>query len=179
MRKLIQLALLTSIALHVKAQNSFMIGSKVLPSSNSFYFQKDSYYKCDYGFEAGCVELFFSKDGSINMFVIKVYSGIWKNRIRGNLLIYLEDNSLITCTDKGKFDIVDNYATTIYYLTNSEIAKIKNSNISRIRFSFGSSPYMLEDKSLPNQYFNAMGIGYDRFKGGKTDVSGIVTDFFK
>ena len=55
--------------------------------------------------------------------------------IRGKLIIYLDDGTVISCIDRGKYDYVDNVTTTVYYLTADELSKMKNSNINTVRYA--------------------------------------------
>jgi len=56
-------------------------------------------------------------------------------RIAGDILIYLTDGTVITCIDRKIFDLADDMATTVYYLTKTELEKMTQSNLKTIRFS--------------------------------------------
>ena len=55
--------------------------------------------------------------------------------IRGSLRIYLNDGSVVTCVDRQIYDQVDNFSTTVYYLTVNEKKRIDDEGINLIRFS--------------------------------------------
>ena len=55
--------------------------------------------------------------------------------IGGTVYIYLEDNSFITCTDKGLREHADNMTYAYYTFTPAEIAKLRKSPIKDLRFS--------------------------------------------
>mgnify|MGYP003498816472 FL=1 len=54
--------------------------------------------------------------------------------IGGNVYLTLEDGSFIICTDKIIRDSKDKQIMAYYFLTNSEMAKLKVLSISNIRF---------------------------------------------
>lgn len=72
-------------------------------------------------------------------------------RVKNKLILYLDNNEVITCVDRGKFDIVDDYATTLYYLTKEEINKLKKSNISTIRYTVGDNYGLNKSYSVTNR----------------------------
>ena len=55
-------------------------------------------------------------------------------KIANKLIIYLDDGTVISCTDRGINDNVDDIATSAYRLTPSEISKMKKSNINTVRY---------------------------------------------
>ncbi len=58
-------------------------------------------------------------------------------RVKNKLILYLDNNQIVTCVDRGRYDIIDDYATTLYYLTKEEMIKLRRSNISKIRYTIG------------------------------------------
>lgn len=59
--------------------------------------------------------------------------------IGGTVYIYLEDNSFITCTDKGLREYKDGIASAYYVFSPAEIGKLKSSAIKDLRFSVKGS----------------------------------------
>jgi hypothetical protein len=55
--------------------------------------------------------------------------------IRGTVYIYLANNTIITCTDKGDFESKGDTITSYFILSNKEIQQIKKINIQSIRFN--------------------------------------------
>jgi len=96
--------------------------------------------------------------------------------IRGKLTIYLDDGTVISCLDRGKYDYVDNIATTIFYLTKDELEKMKVVNINTIRYTLKC----VSGCSYPTESFSASnkesGYGYE--KKEKTDVPNLIRELF-
>lgn len=111
-----------------KAQNSLLIGEQVYPCSYTYSFIQNSDFMRD------PLDIIFANDNETIMVVVSLKT-MTPVRVSGNLFIYLDDNSIITCTDKGKFDYVDNIATTVYPLTSEQLNRLKNTNINKIRYS--------------------------------------------
>lgn len=57
------------------------------------------------------------------------------NYIGGTVSVFLNDGTIIKCTDKGMRDHVDNQCIVLYNFTNSEIERLKLNRITRIRFT--------------------------------------------
>jgi len=55
--------------------------------------------------------------------------------IGGTVYLFLEDNSVITCTDKGAREFIDQYAISFYQFSGVEMQQLKGSPIKNIRFS--------------------------------------------
>ena len=112
------------------AQNTFLIGEKTYPCTPLIYFPSDGQYL------SGNLIVLIAKNEETGMIVVSISVDLnTNNRIKGNIIIYLDNNTIITCIDRNKFDIVNDFATTIYYLTKDEINKLKNINIQKIRFT--------------------------------------------
>lgn len=111
----------------VISQNTFFIGEKTYSSTDSYELRSGWHAK---------LKVLFIKDGEKGMIAVTTYA-LGSQRIKGKLMIYLEDNTIITCIDRNKFDIVNSEATTIYYLTKEEINRLKSTNIASIRYSVG------------------------------------------
>lgn len=121
-----------------------------------------------------------AKNGEAGFFVVST-EVMTTVRIKGNLLIYLDNGELITCIDKGKFDLVDDIATTVYYLTSSEVNKLKENNIQKVRFSLKTTgskySYSTEEGS-----FSATNKGkageFDNSSYNKIDFPALVNNLF-
>jgi len=129
MKKIILLLLFTLVySQEGVSQNTFFIGEKMYPCTETFTLISNS--KSYTGYD---LDVLIAKNGNTGFIVVSTEtSSVF---IKGKLMIYLEDGTIISCTDRGIYDYVDNTATTVYYLTNAEIEKMKLKNISTIRFS--------------------------------------------
>lgn len=119
------------------AQNTFFVGSKKYDCTYTFTLQSNT------ELDKHNLDVVIAKNGEAGMIVLSTEVMMGEEvglKIRGNATIYLEDGTVIICADRGKYDFVDNTATTIYYLTKEEINKMKLSNIETIRFSLKCSP---------------------------------------
>lgn len=123
---IITLALLPS--LNVNGQNFAFIGENSYPSTEKFTLQSNSDKE-----DIGNLNLVFAKDGTTSLIVVssKLTDAV---KIAKKLIIYLDDGTVISCTDRGINDNVDDVAISAYYLTTTELSKMKNSNINTIRF---------------------------------------------
>jgi|SRR5690554_825360 len=120
------------LPLTVFAQNSFFIGNKTYDSTDEFELKSNQFI----GGQNLKVTIAKNNESGLLIVSCNLYADFL--RIKGKLLIYLDDKSIITCLDKNKYDYVDNTATTVYYLTKDEIDQLKSSNIYSIRFSIAS-----------------------------------------
>lgn len=104
--------------------NTFFIGNKTYPCSKS-------YSLClNYNLNAIATSLLIAKDGDNGLLALTS-----NGKIHGTLLLYLDDNTIITCYDKYLYDQVNLIWTTVYNLTKVEIAKLKTTNVNSIRFN--------------------------------------------
>lgn len=159
-----------------KGQNLFFIGEKHYPCTEEFSLPPSiprnmvitgrPIYSSS---TRNDVDILIAKDGQRGLFVISDYTNDYRNLIKGKLLIYLDDLTVITCIDRGKYDYVNNIATTIYYLTPTELNKMKNSNINKIRYSlniqgdFTASNIVIFDGYRENKYKNERGWGETKY----------------
>ena len=163
-RILIILTATLVIALTAKGQNLFFIGENSYPCTETFTLQSnsDEYYIND-------LNVLFAKDGKTALFVVSTET--IDVLIRGKLVIYLDDGTVITLTDKGNYDYVDKIASAVYYLTNEELNKMKNSNINTVRYSLEE-----EDNGVTpfGGNFSASNKG-----NPKIDLPALVSEFFE
>lgn len=113
-------------------QSNFLIGDDVYPCTDAQKLKLNSDYLSYDG-----IEVIFAKDGVKAMLIlsIKLGGGNPHERIAKSLFIYLDDNNILKCPDSNKYDVVDDVVTTIYYITNEQLTKLKSVNIDKIRFS--------------------------------------------
>jgi hypothetical protein len=55
--------------------------------------------------------------------------------IKGTVYVYLANNTIITCVDKGSFDSTTNTITSYFIFSNSEMQQLKKHDIQSIRFN--------------------------------------------
>ena len=111
------------------AQNLFFIGEKSFPSTETFEMKSNS----DYHYSD--LDVLIAKDADKGLIVVSTEIMGGGVRIKGKIIIYLDDGTVITCIDRNRFDFINNIATTIYSLTSDELDKMKESNINTIRFT--------------------------------------------
>ena len=127
LKHLLTITVLT-LTLHcgLNAQNLFFIGDKSYPSTGSFELKLNDSFD-----NLKCI---IAKNGVTGFFVISK-STMTGSVVKGNVIIYLDDGSVITLLDRGKRDYVDGTSTNVYSLTAAEIIKLKNSIINTVRFT--------------------------------------------
>ena len=110
------------------AQSFTFIGEHSYPSTEPFRLQSNSDKE-----EISDLNIVFAKDGETSLVIVssKLTDVV---KIANKLILYLEDGSVISCTDRGINDNVDEIAISAYYLTKSEVAKLKSSNLNTIRY---------------------------------------------
>jgi hypothetical protein len=151
--------------LNVNGQNFAFIGENSYPCTEKFILQSNSDKE-----DIGNLNLVFAKDGTTSLVVVSAkLTDVVK--IAKKLIIYLDDGTVISCTDRGINDNVDDVATSAYYLTATELSKMKNSNINTIRFEI-VCPICGPFNSWEGVY-SASNIG-----NSKTDFTPVVQSFF-
>jgi hypothetical protein len=142
-------------------QNTFFIGSKTYPCTESFLLSPSNNNPS--AFNNG-LTIIIAKNGEAGMIALSYENsggGGGGLRVKGNISIYLDNGTIISCTDRNKFDYVDGIATTVYYLTKDEIFKMKNSNVNSIRYSLkcidcqwatNEGNYSVSNKQKSNYY---------------------------
>jgi hypothetical protein len=152
------------ITLTAKGQDLFLIGEQSYPCTKTFTLKSnsDEFYIND-------LNVLFAKDGKAALFGVSTKTK--DVLIRGKLIIYLDDGTVITLTDKGNYNYVDKIASAVYYLTNEELSKMKSSNIKAVRYTLEREDGMA---SPFGGNFSASNKG-----PSKIDFTAIVSGFFK
>ena len=131
--KNLYILILTLLSYNVFSQSLLFIGEKSYPSTGSFYLKTNLSHGSNLN-----VTIAKKENGGIICLETSIFGGNdeWCLLfIRGKTIIYLDDGDVISLLDRGIYDSVDNTASTIYYLTETEIEKLKKSNIHTIRYS--------------------------------------------
>ena len=151
---------------------TIIIALLTLISPNSYcqesFFIKQKSYECTEGIGlnssfshfsgVGGITLRFANERDQAMIILSIKPGPFDNlneeRIREDVFLYLDDNSVISCHDKNLFDLLGPWAHTVYYLSKKDTEKIKKSNIKEIRYKLGSNTH--------SKYFTAN--NHDRYE---------------
>ena len=160
------LTLVLAFSAKMNAQNFTFIGENSYPSTERFELQSNSDKE-----EISNLNLVFAKDGISPMIIVssKLTDVV---KIANKLIIYLDDGTVISCTDRGINDNVDDVATSAYRFTSSEISKMKGSNINTVRYEIVCPVCGV---------FNSWEGVYSASNKGssKTDFTKVVERFFK
>lgn len=160
------LILILAFAVNVNAQSFTFIGENSYPSTERFELQSNSDKE-----DIGDLNVVFAKDVETSLVIVSAkLTDVVK--IANKLIIYLDDGTVISCTDRGINDNVDDVATSAYRLTSSEISKMANSNINTVRFEIVCpicGPF-----NLWEGVYSASNKG-----SSKTDFTKVVEQFFE
>ncbi|MFT3796091.1 hypothetical protein [Flavobacterium sp.] len=88
----------------------------------------------------GTAKVQIAKDGKGGVLKIAVQTTDPSFFIGGVAYVYLEDNTIIVCTDKRMRTNKDNVSTVWYTFSTVEMNKLKTTNIGSIRFSIRGNP---------------------------------------
>jgi len=127
-RTLILLSLFLTLSLEALCQNYVVIGESSYPSTEIFKLRSNA----DVNF-INDLNLIFAKDGEQAVLIVRS-ALVSTVRISGEVLIELEDKSVITCTKKGQKENIDGFASTEYKLTKEDLALLKKSNIQTVNY---------------------------------------------
>lgn len=120
----------------------FLIGSIVVSAQQTIVTKDGKQYKatpvwdfvCDNYALTSTVQVQLARTEKGGLLKIGVQTTPGSFYISGTVYIYLQDNTFITCTDKGLAANQDNRAYGYYTFTPAEMNKLKNSPIKDIRF---------------------------------------------
>ena len=160
------MTLALTFAINANGQNFVFIGENSYPSTERFTLQSNSVDE-----DKGDLKLVFAKDGKTNLIVVssKLTDVV---KIAKKLIIYLDDGNVISCTDRGINDNVDDIAISAYHIKTEEIDKMKSSNINTIRYEIvcpvcGTFNYWEGVYSASNK------------GSSKTDFKKVIASFYK
>lgn len=153
------------VTLTVKGQNLFLFGDKSYPCTETITLQSNS--------ASNNLNLLFGKDGTKALIGVSIkLKFMIEQAFTGNLIVYLDDGTVITCEDQGKHDFVNNATSAIYYLSNEQLNKMKNSNINTVRYTLKSSDGYSFSPDAGN--FSASNKG----RSATTDFPTVLTNFY-
>jgi hypothetical protein len=125
------------------------VGTKVYSSTPAFTFSQNGGGLNSFSPVNVLVGKRNSSDG-----LIMISMPSFEGRLKKGLMIYLDDGTVISCTDRNLFDEVDNETMGVWYLTSSEIIKMKNSDISTIRYTLHWHGIEYKAFTASNKYNN-------------------------
>ncbi len=132
--------ILVLLALGAKSQTIF-IGDKTYSSSDEIFL--DDFNNTSSVFKTGASITFVKKLDGSGFLIFKFSGGIPNEAVKGVVTFYLDNDSLLKFIDRKKYDCANEECSTIYYLTASEIKKLKTTNIQAIRFSTSAGDLIL------------------------------------
>lgn len=128
--KIILIALITSMsALILNAQNYIYHGDNQYEATQSWVFKLNGTYWSE---DPELTIAKHSNGGYLMLSIAVPGNGV---HIGGTVFVFLEDGSIIKCTDKNIKDYVDNKSIALYNFTMDEIEKLKSFHITKVRFS--------------------------------------------
>jgi|SRR5690554_1035820 len=145
MKKVISTVMLF-LCLITNSQNKIYSGEKSYSSTPSFEFNQeansfnhlDSYYEF-LNLSVGKTNqggiILLEKNNRINSKNGSFFDLTIETKIKGDLFLYLSDGSVIRCLDRKIRGYIDNTTSSIYYLTKSEVEKLKSSSIVKIVYN--------------------------------------------
>lgn len=155
--------LLMSVLSNLFSQNdTFFIGEKKYPCTDTYLIGR----KLPNSLPKPDLFVSLAKDNNKCLFILKTYE--LSKAIIGTVILYLDDNTLIKLLDRKIIDCKDDNCTSVYYLTESEVAKLKAVNIATIRYnlifkSFISTPVSSSDSYTVDNLDYTTGGGYDDY----------------
>ncbi|NRB58310.1 MAG: hypothetical protein HRU50_00040 [Winogradskyella sp.] len=153
-------------------QNLFLIGEKSYPCTETFVLDSNM------GFLNEGLSVLIAKDGNKGMIVVSKKVTSTNDRIKGKLIIYLDDGTVISCIDGNKNDMVDNITSSVYFLTNEELNKMKSSNIYSIRYSIKCVDCVFSTSDGDYSVSNKDSDSGDLITKKRTDVPSLIRELF-
>ena len=123
------------------ASQSLFINNENYPSTETLELTRNVFEK---------VEISIAKKPDGSGIILITDNGHGQDKIKGKLIIYLEDQTLISCIDRGIYDSVNYSISTAYFLSKNELLKLTNVNISSIRYTVRYSVGYSENRSAEN-----------------------------
>lgn len=134
----------------------------------------------DFSYFKPGIDIMFVKTGTSGLVILKLNSP--DEKIVRNVYLYLDDNSIITLTNRSKSWVVNNERFTQFMLTASEINQLKIVNILAIRF-WKCFHYTMPECENANHYENLeyeeKGLMSDKYSTvERIDFPSLITELF-
>ncbi|GAB3194110.1 hypothetical protein ABID22_000328 [Pontibacter aydingkolensis] len=136
------------------AQNFIYKGNNQYQATNSWSFELNGHYW------TGDPEFTIAKQPNGGYLMISIDVPFKSNYIGGTVTVFLSDGTIITCTDKGIKDHVNNKSIALYSFTKAEIERLKSNRITRIRFSIkggmeGTETFTADNRRMTYAYYDS------------------------
>jgi len=118
--------------LTTKGQSIFMIGERRYPCTKPITFKPGTDYS--YGLDV-CI----AKESEFGFFAVRRNISILGEKFSGQLLIYLDNGSVITCSESEVSEKVKDNAKAIYSLTADQLNNLKSTNIHTVKYTMISN----------------------------------------
>jgi len=143
-------------------QNLFFIGENSYPATETITLQSNYNGEDDFN-------VLVAKDGKQGILGVSTGPTFSNQTFSKKVIIYLEDATVITCTDRIASENVDQNAKAAFFLNSDQLGKMKNSNIHTVRYTIE----ILSDdgRILDQTNWSASNKGID--------TKSIITDFFE
>ena len=99
--------------------------------------------------DANDLDVLFARDGDIGLFAV-CYESMFGAIFSDEIIVYLQDGTVVKCNNRGSYDYVDNRAKAVYFLTGDQLDKVQNSNIHTVRYTLEVEPD--DDNSLDMEW---------------------------
>jgi hypothetical protein len=151
------LIIIFAIASKSFGQNLIYYGNKKYTATSIWTF------KCENYFWVGDLDVQIAKTNNGGYLKVAIEVPTNDLYIGSSVFIFLEDGTIITCSDKGIRDYLDKQSIALYVLTQAEMEKLKSINISKIRFKIKTkySKYNQDPGSFTAyNHFEVMNLNY-------------------
>lgn len=135
MNKKVLLLLLIMVAFSATSQEVLHFkGSKPYRATNSWDFISENYALTG----ITTIQIAKTEQGGILKLAVATTNPTFN--IAGVVYVYLTDNTIIVCSDKGIRENIENQIVSYYSFSPSEMLKIKTTDIQSIRFNIKGNP---------------------------------------
>lgn len=135
--KLIIALLLSLISEKPLSQNVIYVGTKSYPATENWTFTNAEFVNSfDYN---GATMVSVARKNTEGLLMLSTHSISDQENVSGTVIIYLENGNALSVSNRIYRDFADDQSIAIYPLSENQIASLKTSNISKIRFSLVSS----------------------------------------
>lgn len=170
------------LTLIIQGQSLFIFGDKSYPCTETYSLLSNS--------GSNNLNIVFGKDGTKALIGVSLEITTMPSSI-GNIIIYLNDGTVINCEDRGNNDYVDDIVSTLCNLNDEQIGKLKNSNINTIRYTLKSrifegkeTDYSASNKgnqrinfpSIITEFYMSFNSSYDDSEVNATDQGNRIND---
>ena len=165
--KLVTLVCFLVLSIVTFSQNSIYIGTTSYQATDSWRFTVNN----NFSLEKTYVTIAKKGTGGLIMLTIPTST---EGKIKGDIIIYLEDGNAIKCLDRNIRDQLNNEIMAVYYLSQADIQKMSNSDILNIRFTLSHYPY--EDKNYLTE--NSYTTLFEKYKSYKHSTAQEISNLF-